>query len=161
MTKRASKIIWLVVALVAVVAGTVWFMVALSGGYGDGGLELGAEYRCEGKCDFKEMTIEEYELAVADGESFVLFVDQGGCTTADRLEGYMRDWMAGKGVWAYEMAFMDVREMPLHEQVKYYPSVVVIVKGEPVGWLRADADEDADAYNKYDAFLQWIDRYVR
>ena len=87
-------------------------------------------------------------------------MDQGGCRTADKLREYVLDWASTAGVKVYRMMFSDVKETPLYEFVRFYPSVAVISKGEVVEWLRADADEDAEAYNNYDEFVKWIDRIL-
>ena len=80
--------------------------------------------------------------------------------TADRLRGFVQDYAKEKGVKVYRMMFDEVKESSLHEQVKYYPSVAVLSKGKVAGWLRADADEDASAYNDFEAFKEWIDKYL-
>ena len=72
----------------------------------------------------------------------------------------MRNWASERGVKVYRMMFEDARETSLHESVKYYPSVVVVRGGKPVAWLRADADEDADAYNEEGAFRVWVQKYL-
>ena len=60
----------------------------------------------------------------------------------------------------YRMMFAEVKESSLHDQVKYYPSVVVVDKGRVRVWLRADSDEDAEMYNNYDVFNDWMGRYI-
>ena len=90
----------------------------------------------------------------------MVFVDQDGCTTADRLRGYVKDWAASAGVKVYRMMFSEVKESSLHDAVKYYPSVAVVSRGHVVGALRADSDEDAAAYNDYEAFRGWMGRWL-
>lgn len=160
--KKQRNALGLVVALVAVLLGGVLFVGAVSGWFDGGLIELDAEYYCGENCDGEMMELSgaEYEELVADGKSFVVFIDQRGCTTADRLRGYMNDFALEAGVKAYRMMFNDVKETTLHDYVKYYPSVVVVSKGKVVAWLRADSDEDADYYNDYGAFEAWINRLV-
>ena len=57
------------------------------------------------------------------------------------------------------MMFSEVRECSLRDSVKYYPSVVLISRGKPVAWLRADENADSDAYNFEDKFREWISGY--
>ena len=110
--------------------------------------------------EFMELDAATYEDLVKAGKSFVVFVDQDGCTTADRLEGFVSDWASAAGVKVFKMMFEEVKKSSLHSDVKYYPSVVVIGNGVVRGHLRAHSDEDADAYNDYDAFLRWVQRYL-
>lgn len=155
----------LVVALVAVVLSGVLFVGAVSGWFDWGKkVVLDAEYVCGAECDgeFLEgesgagLNAREYEELIAAKKSFILLVDQGGCTTAERLKGYMRDFMKEAGAKAYRMMFSEVKNSSLHEKVKYYPSVVVISRGEVIGFLRADSDEDAKMYNDYEEFKGWM-----
>ncbi len=161
--KLSGLRIWqLVLALVMVVGGAVLFVGAVSGWFG-GGLKtaLDAEYYCT-ECDGKYMDLsgEEYEKLISDKKSFVVLIDQGGCTTADRLKRYMSEYAKSVGVKVYRMMFSDMKETSLHNSVKYYPSVVVISKGRVAGFLRADSDDDAKMYNDYEAFKGWVERYL-
>ena len=103
------------------------------------------------------LTIEEYDKMIAEGRSFLLFVDQGGCTTADRLREFVRNYARKHSLVVYTMMFSKVRETSLHDYVKYYPSVVWIKHGNPEKWLRADEDEDSDEYNNEAVFDEWMD----
>ena len=149
----------LVIALVVVLAGGVLFVGAVSGWFDDGKVYLSQEYYNKEEAGLTELSVDDYNKKIDEKKSFVLFVDQTGCTTADKLRGYTENWAKEKGIKVEKMMFREVRELPLHESVKYYPSVVIISRGKPVAWLRADSDEDADAYNDYDAFLIWINKY--
>lgn len=153
----------LIIALIAVIFGSVLFVGAASGWF-DEKVVLDAEYVCGEECDgeFLEgengtgLTVREYEELIGAKKSFVLLVDQGGCTTAERLKGYMRDFMKEAGVKVYRMMFSEVKKSSLHEKVKYYPSAVVVSRGEVIGFLRADSDEDAKMYNDYAEFKGWM-----
>lgn len=161
--KKTELKTWqLVLLLLVVVGGTVLFLGAPSGWFGNGKVVLDAEYYCGENCDGEMMELSgaEYEDLVKEGKSFVVFVDQSGCTTADRLRGYVTDFAREAGVKVYRMMFSEARETSLHDYVKYYPSVVVVSRGKVVAWLRADSDEDADYYNDYEAFKGWAQRYL-
>lgn len=161
--KLSGLKVWqLIVLLLVVVGGTVLFVGAASGWFGGGKVVLDAEYYCGESCDGEMMVLTgaEYEELVREGGSFVVFVDQSGCTTADRLRGYVSDYALKVGMKVYRMMFSEARETSLHDYVKYYPSVVVVSKGRVVGYLRADSDEDADMYNDYDAFVGWMKKYL-
>lgn len=152
--KRQKGVLGLIIALVAILTFSVVFVGAVGGWFSDPKVKLSEEYY--GDYSMTDLTGEEYERLVEEGKSFVVFVDQGGCTTADRLRGFVEKWATDAGVRVYRMMFADMKEASLHDSVKYYPSFVVVSKGKPHAWLRADADEDADAYNDYDAFVRWV-----
>ncbi len=161
--KLAGMKVWqLLVLLLVVVGGAVLFVGATSGWFSSIKVVLDAEYYCGEECDgeFLELSGAEYEKLIKGGKSFVVFVDQSGCVTADKLKGYVKDWADGAGVKVYKMMFADARETSLHDYVKYYPSVVLVSKGKVIRFLRADSDEDAEMYNDSDAFKKWILKYL-
>lgn len=156
--KRQLGIPSLVVLLVIVLASGVLFMGAVSGWFNGGKIILDEEYYCGEDCsgEFMDITVEEYEKLIEAKKSFIVFIDQSGCTTADRLRGYISDLSLEMKVQAYRMMFQEVKESSLHDFVKYYPSVAIIAKGKVVSFLRADSDEDAEAYNNYEEFKAWM-----
>lgn len=162
--KMAGLKIWqLILGLLLVVGGTTVFVVLTSGILGKTSFVVDLEYLCGESCDgeYMELGVDEYEKLVADKKSFVVFVDQGGCKTADRLREFVRDYASSRGFKVYRMLFEDMKETSLHNSVKYYPSVALISRGKVVGYLRADFDEDSDAYNKYEAFEEWVGKYLK
>ena len=160
--KKQLGVLGLIVALVIVLIGGLIFMGAVAGWFDDPKVVIDSEYTCDSEsgCDYMGLTAEEYDELVKAQKSFVVFVDQDGCTTADRLRGYVSDWAASRGIKVYQMMFAEVKESSLHDYVKYYPSVVVVDKGTVRAWLRADSDEDAEMYNNYDVFNDWMGRYI-
>lgn len=158
--KQQLGVLGLVVALIVVLFGGVLFVGAASGWFDDPKVKLDAEYYADG-AEFMELTAGEYEGLVEAKKSFVVFVDQDGCTTADRLREYITRYMTEMGTLVYRMMFVEVKESSLYEQVKYYPSVAIVSRGKVVAYLRADSDEDAEAYNNYDAFKEWMGKYLQ
>lgn len=157
--KRQMGVGLLLVALVVVLGGSVLFVGAVAGWFDNTRVALDTESICEGGCEMVDIDGEEYESMVNNERSFVLFVDQGGCKTADRLREYVTSWAKELGVRVYRIMFSEAKETSLYSAVKYYPSVVVVSKGKPVGWLKADSDEDAAAYNYEVDFREWILQY--
>ena len=157
--KKQMGVLGLIVALVVVLIVGVLFVGAVSGWFDDPKVALDVEYK--GEFDgYKDLSATEYDELVAAKKSFVVFVDQNECVTADKLRSYVEEWAHEKGVKVYRMMFADMKESGLHESVKYYPSFVVVSKGKPTAWLRADADEDAEAYNNNEAFKAWVSKYL-
>ena len=157
---KNGGVLALVIALVAVLMGGVLFVGAISGWFDDPKVKLDAEYYADG-AEFMELSAGEYEGLVEAKKSFVVMVDQAGCTTADRMREYVTRYMTETGMLVYKMMFEQVKESSLHELVKYYPSVAVVDKGVVRAYLRADSDEDAEIYNNYDAFREWMGKYLQ
>lgn len=154
---KRLKIWQLIVLLVIVVGASIVFVGAAAGWFSAPRVKLDSEYICNNcSSNFLELSGELYAELIEEKKSFVVFVDQSGCTTADRLREYVKQYAKEHGFRVYRMMFSVTMETSLHESVKFYPSVALISEGKVVAWLRADADEDADAYNNYDAFSKWM-----
>ena len=156
--KKQLGVLGLIVALVVVLFSSVLFM-GLVGWFGEAKITLDQEYRGE-STELMDLSVSEYDELIKAKKSFVIFVDQGGCTTADRLRGYVQDWATANEIKVYRMMFKDVKESSLHEYIKYYPSVVLVDKGRVRVYRRADSDDDAKMYNDYGEFEAWIKRWV-
>ena len=159
--KKQLSVLGLIVGLVVVMMGSLLFVGATAGWFDEAKVAVSSEYLCGEGCDeFMELDASGYEELLKGRKSFVVLVDQSGCTTADRLREYVKRWAAEAGVKVYKMMFAEVKESSLHEYVKYYPSVVVVDEGRVRAYLKADADEDADMYNDYEAFSGWMGRFL-
>ncbi|MBR5046049.1 hypothetical protein IKX73_00220 [Candidatus Saccharibacteria bacterium] len=158
---KKLKIWQLVSLLVVVVFGGILFVGLAAGWFsGDAIVIIDKDYICEDECsDFKDVLVSDYEGLINDKKTFILFVDQDGCTTADRLRTYALDWASQEKIQLLRMAFSDVKESSLFNFVKYYPSVVIVSEGKVVGWLKADSDDDAVAYNDYNDFAKWMEAF--
>lgn len=157
---RGKAIIKLIIGLVLVVGGSVLFVGAVSGWFGGNTrVVLDDEYIVEG-AEFININADEYNKLIEDKKSFIVFVDQDECKTADRVRGFSTEYMKENGVVIYRMMFSEMKKTSLHDVVKFYPSVAMISKGNVVSTLRADSNEDVEMYNDYDAFKTWMNKYV-
>lgn len=163
--RKGTWPVWaLILALVVVVGSGVLFVGAVAGWFNQPPTAtLDPEYvtatstleNADG--DFLALlTPEDYQKLIDEQKSFVVFIDQTGCMTAERVRGYITQYAAENGIKPYRLMFSNLKDTALNAQVKYYPSVAVISDGTPIAWLRADADEDATIYNDYGAFETWL-----
>lgn len=166
-SKKDTYPVWaLILALIVVVGGGILFVGAVAGWFNQSPTAtLDPEYitatstleNTDG--DFLALlTPEDYQQLINDQKSFVVFIDQTGCMTAERVRGYVTQYAAENGIKPYRLMFSNLNDTPLKEQVKYYPSVAVISDGQPIAWLKTDADEDTAAYNDYTAFQTWLNQ---
>lgn len=149
----------LIIALVVVLIGGVVFVGAVGGWFDDAKVAISGEYLGDFE-EFQNITASDYEKLIENKKSFVLLVDQAGCTTADRLREFVEKWARDAKIKVPKIMFSELKKTSLHENVKYYPSVVVVSQGKVKVFLRADSDEDAEEYNKYETFKEWIGKYV-
>ena len=158
---KKLKVWQLIVLLVAVIAATVGFALLIVFTSGPGKIKLTDDFLCkEEYCNFYNIEPEEYNEMVAKKESFVIFIDQGGCRTASTLREIVSEYMDEYKVIFAKMSFSDMKETSLSENIKFYPSVAIINKGELVAFLHADSDEDVDYFSDSVAFFSWISQYL-
>lgn len=156
--KQDTKIAISILALVVILIGGILVAGMMSGWFDDPKVVLSQEYYSKNP-KFIDLSADKYEELIKSKKSFVILVDQNGCTTADRVRKYVTNYMTEKGVDIYKMMFKEVKSSSLNDYVKYYPSVVIVSNGRVRAYLRADKDADADAYNDYSAFTSWINQY--
>lgn len=161
--KKQAGVLSLIVALVIVLFGSILFVGATSGWFDNDEAILDNEYICQDNCDgeYTELDAAGYEDLIGSHKSFLVFVDQPECTTADRLRTFLTDYAKERQIRPYRMLFSETKNSSLHDSVKYYPSVAIISKGKVIGAMQADSDADAPAYNDYGAFKEWISRYLK
>ena len=152
-----KQIVGLILALILVVGGGVLFVGMAAGWFSSPVVRVDTEYLCSSECGFDDLDANKYEQMVNDKKSFVVFVDQNGCKTADNLEGFVKDYAGAHGFEVFRLMFEEMKKTSMHESVKYYPSVVLVSGGKVTYWLRGDSDEDAPMYNDYDEFEKWMD----
>ena len=162
--KQCIQIAGLIVALVVILIGGLVFAGAVSGWFDGPKVALDSEYYCDGQnCpdnEFLELTTEEYDELANAKKTFIVFVDKDGCTTADKMRTFITDYAKEKGIKVYRIAYEDMKETTMYELVKYYPSVVIVTKGKVFKFLRADSDEDVDAFESKEAFNAWMGKYL-
>lgn len=160
--KKQLGVLGLVVALVLVLVGSMVFVGATAGWFDDPKVVIDNSYTCEEQdCEFLNLDAASYEELIGEKRSFIIFVDQPSCTTADRLRSFIMDWANEVRITPHKMMFEQLKESSLHEKVKYYPSIVIIDKGNIRTFLRADSDEDSEMYNNYDAFYDWMGKNIQ
>lgn len=154
---KKKRWVW-VAALVALVAIGILLAGGANGWFDGNKIELDVEYYTNR--GFMGLTATEYDSLVDNKKSFVVFVDQFGCTTADRLREFMKQYMEKNEIAVYRIMFEEMKETRLHDFVKYYPSVAIIDEGEVKMYLRADSNDNAIIYNSYEDFGRWMDEYI-
>ena len=113
-----------------------------------------------GSTEYVDITGEEYENLMRDKKSFLVFVDQDGCITAEGLRKNLEEIQKGKNFKVYRIMFSDARETSMNDYVKYYPSIAIIKGGEIKSWLKADADEDIERYKTKTDLEDWLNNYI-
>ena len=114
-----------------------------------------------GSTEYIDITGEEYEKLLHEKKSFLVFVDQSGCITAEGLRKNLEEIQKERNFKVYRIMFSDARETSMSEYVKFYPSLVIVGQGEIKSWLKADADEDTERYKTKVDLEDWLNKYIR
>ena len=154
---RRLKVWQLILLLILVVGASTGLIVGASMVGRDNRTVIGEKYRCESEvCEFIDIDEMEYNELVAGGESFVIFVDQEGCSAANTLREIVRKYMNEHNIRICRIWFDKMKKTVLSNKIKYYPSAAIIKDGELKKWLDAGSEKDADVYNNYEAFSGWV-----
>ena len=150
------KLVLLALAAVAVFGGSILFVGAASGWFSSKEtpvkVVLDPEYI--GNFEVKSLDKTTYESLVEAKKSFIILSYLPGCTA--KLLSLTSDFASNNNITIYYMDFATLKTTPLHDQVKYSPSVIIIKEGEIADFLRSDKDEDTPKYNNYDDFSAWL-----
>ena len=103
----------------------------------------------------------EYEQLIQDKASFIVFIDQPGCITANKLREMLNDIAEEYQIHIYHIMWSDIQGTNLREQVKYYPSVAIIQHGQIIDALDANSDAHTAYYNSETDLKDWILHYVQ
>ncbi|MBQ6393965.1 hypothetical protein IJH74_01845 [Candidatus Saccharibacteria bacterium] len=121
-------------------------------------VELDQEYYSD-EVEAVDIDKSEYEKLITDRKSFVLMVDNPGCTTTEKMRRMLENLELNFKY--YRIMWQDARETNLKDYIKYFPSIVIIKKGRVVSYLRADSDEDTKYYNNGPDLKDWLEAHVK
>ncbi len=107
-----------------------------------------------------DITKEEYDNLIKDKKSFVIMVDNSGCTTTARMREMLKQLPENRRFSYYRIMWPDAVETNLHDYITYFPSLAIIKNGEIKYYLRADSDEDAIYYNDAAALQSWLEKRI-
>ena len=108
----------------------------------------------------EEINSESFEKLVSDKESFALLIYQPLCAASMGFRDLLETYTASNHIQFYSMTFQNVKGSSLYEEVKYYPSFVIIKDGKVVDYLNPDEDKDTSKYKNIDDFDEWFTSYV-
>ena len=103
----------------------------------------------------------QYEQLIKEEQSFVVMVDNPGCTTTARMREMLTDLPANLQFVYYRIMWQDAKETSLHQYVKYFPSVAIIDHGRVAYYLRADDDADSNYYNDATELKNWLEQRIK
>lgn len=119
------------------------------------------EDRYYGQADYHKINTEELQQLVDDENSFALFIYQPDCRASEDFEQKLTNFMNNQQVSLEKIAFSEVKNSGLVQDLKYYPSIAIYRNGKLVDFLRTDADEDIPAYESEAGLAIWWQKYVK
>lgn len=104
---------------------------------------------------------EQYDQLIKAEKSFVVMVDNPGCTTTARMREFLSALPEDLQFVYYRIMWSDAKETSLHDYVKYFPSIAIIDHGRMAYYLRADEDADSDYYNSASDLQAWLEQRIK
>ena len=143
--------------LIGAVAGVIAVIVLLMAAvliFRDSRVVLSEEYRGEGGIGM--ITIDDLKTMTEDKKSFLLFVSQPECKTAEKLREILQELITEYPIQIFEVSFSELKESGLASEVRFYPSLIVYRQGKIADFLDANDSEDSEAYNSLDGLKEWL-----
>lgn len=109
----------------------------------------------------REITAEEYEQKLADGESFLVLAHAVACPAGMPLTDVTKELAGEKAMTIYGLMQDEFKKSSLAREFKYLPSLVVVHNGKVVKWLDAESDEDLPAYKTLEGLKNWLSQVVK
>jgi len=103
-----------------------------------------------------DITKDDYNNLINDKKSFVIMVDNPGCTTTARMREMLENLPEDERFSYYRIMWQDAMETGLYEYIKYFPSLAIVQEGQIKYYLQADSDDDATYYNDQSALESWL-----
>ena len=113
-----------------------------------------------GNGNYEEIEASELDALIDDRESFVLFVYQPGCVNSANFEKVLDEFIDDEDILIKRIAFSDIKDTSIGDDIKYYPSFAIFNKGTMVDYLDAESSEDLNYYNSLSDFKDWFTSYV-
>lgn len=111
--------------------------------------------------EFSELSTKKFAKLIKNKESFALFIYQPLCTNSYEFNKLLTSFAEKYQISFYKMAFSDMKETKMANDIKYYPSLVIFKKGKIVDFLDADSDDDKENYKNIEDFEKWFSSYVK
>lgn len=121
--------------------------------------ELSSEYY--GNSNITSIDTESLAALVKNKKSFALLVYQPNCRASEDFEKIIKEFSETEQIGFEKIAFSEVKNSGLLDDLEYYPSVVLYRDGEVVTFLKTDEDEDLPAYQSLGGFTEWWNKYVK
>jgi len=100
------------------------------------------------------------DTLIENKESFAVFIYQPLCTASYEFNKVLTEFSNIYQVSFYKIAFSDIKDTPISNYVKYYPSLIIYNKGKVVDYLDADNDKHTEYYKSVEDFAKWFSKYV-
>ena len=113
-----------------------------------------------GESKIIEIDKDKLENLIDDKESFALFIYQPACVTSSNFEKVIKEFLEENSITIYMIAFSNIKETSLGENVKYYPSFAIYNKGKLIDNLEADKNDDLKYFESKKGFQKWFTSYV-
>ena len=104
---------------------------------------------------------DQYDQLIKDEKSFVIMVDNPGCTTTARMREFLNDLPTEHQFVYYKIMWQDAKVTDLHNYIKYFPSLAIIDHGRVAYYLSADSDQDAPYYNNATDLANWLETRIK
>lgn len=140
--------------------GVVFLIIILCSGcsFRKNNDKVGLEASDENITTYINLSIEEVDSKIVNGENFILFVYKNGCGNCTRFKPIVENAVKERNLMIYAL---ESGEIPYEHElrvIKYVPAIVIFEEGEI--FFRTDPMENEEYFGSNAGFLALLDKYI-
>ena len=147
-----KRILFVLVAVVVLVVGVIVFITQQNSRF-----MLDEEFYV---ASVDTVSMSEIQQLIDDKKSFLLFVSQPDCRTADDFRIVTQDLIANYPLSVFEISSADFNQDVIENKVRFYPTLMIFKNGKLVDYLESNNDADVAAYTTVGGLKIWLEQNI-
>ena len=147
-----KRILFVLVAVVVLVVGVIVFITQQNSRF-----MLDEEFYV---ASVDTVSMSEIQKLIDDKKSFLLFVSQPDCRTADDFRIVTQDLIANYPLSVFEISSADFNQDVIENKVRFYPTLMIFKNGKLVDYLESNNDADVAAYTTVGGLKIWLEQNI-
>lgn len=110
--------------------------------------------------EFIELSNKKLDKLIEYKESFAVFIYQPLCVNSYNFNKMLTEFSETYELTIYKIAFSNIKNSKLKDEIKYYPSFIIFKDGKIVDFLDSSSNDDTDKFKNIEDFTTWFESYV-
>lgn len=119
------------------------------------------DFEYYGNGTFIEIDSKEFDKLKKTKNILLVFVNAPLCSSSDTFNDVLLEFMETNNISLYKMSSNEIKKNDINNQIKYYPTFLILRNGKLVSYLKANKTSDMKYYQSSLEFKEWINNYVK